>query len=127
MASESDLNQVSTESDIEWSLRLQKALEEKIKKVRAGGNSINRILLLMPPKFIEKIYSITFACSKDESRQIIFGELKKNGYITLYGVLVISNPSILYPEVQVLGDLRQAQKESRIQSNKLFGGRVTKN
>lgn len=119
-----DLNQKNGESAIQWAVRVQNQISEEIAETRKKGNSINKIILLMPPKFLERIYAVTFACSQEEAKRVIFEERKKNGFISLFGISTISNASVLYPEIHVLGDLRQMQQEARLQAKKMFGGKV---
>lgn len=122
--SKTDLNQRPKETDTEWAVRFQKELSKKIKKAVEEEASINKVLLLIPPKFLEKLYSVVFACPKSEAKDIIYKELKRNGYLQMFGACVISNNSILYPDIEILGDIRQARRETKLQEAKMFGGKA---
>lgn len=124
LMSKTDLNQRPKETDSEWALRFQKELSKKIKGAVETETSINRVLLLIPPRFLEKLYSVVFACHRVEARDIIYRELKKNGYLQMFGACVISNSSILYPDIEILGDIRQARRETKLQEAKMFGGKA---
>jgi hypothetical protein len=67
-----------------------------------------------------------FACNENEANVIILDETRRNGYIAVFGSLVVSNDNIIHPEVRVLSDLRQAQKDSRQVRIKYQGPKIKK-
>lgn len=118
-----DLNQRPKESLADWSARFQLEIKAQIDAKRKSGASINKILLLLPPRFLEKLFAATFACPVHEAKILIKDELRKIGFISFFGVCVISNASILYPRIDVLGDLREAKRRTKLEKSKMFGGK----
>lgn len=116
-----DLRPDSRESDHLWVKRIQSVINYKIEQKRKNGNSINRIILLMPPAYLERIYAVMFVCTIDEARVIIRDETRRLGSLSLFGSIVVSNQNIETPEVQILGDLRETQRSTKAVKNKHYG------
>lgn len=116
-----DLRPGSKETDHLWVRRIQSVINDKIEQKRKSGTSINRIILLMPPPYLERIYAVMFVCSIDEARVIIRDETRRLGSLTLFGSMVVSNQNIEAPEVQILGDLRETQRNTKSVKNKHYG------
>lgn len=116
-----DLRPDSRESDHLWVKRIQSVINHKIEQKRKSGSSINRIILLIPPAYLDRIYAVMFVCSIDEARVIIRDETRRLGSLSLFGSIVVSNPNIEAPEVQILGDLRETQRNTKAVKNKHYG------